>query len=175
MASTAGHRIATSRKTTLFPRAMFLATWSAMTTSTITALGAMSLSMATFGTREKLPWAGLLTVMATGIGSARGAGLGWTIHPGALLPTTTAAGPTSAAGGAGALGRSTELRSTGLLSWAFSVADSVLESAGSHSATANRTSHGSVAAAVSERGSTFTTRSFATGMSSTRTFATSIT
>src|SRR6266478_9537544 len=123
MASTAGRRIATSRKTILFPRATFLATWSAMTTSTITALGAMSPSMATFGTRVKLLLDGRHTAMATGIGSARGAGPGWTTHLGALPHITTVAGRISAAGGAGALGRSTVLRSTDLLSWAFSLAD----------------------------------------------------
>src|SRR5713101_7302232 len=89
----------------------------------ITVTGAMNLNTVTSGIRAKLGPAGLLTAMATGTGSTRGAGLGSTIRLGALLPSIMAAGVISRAGGAGARVRSLVLRSLGRLSLASSAAD----------------------------------------------------
>src|ERR1700739_4235216 len=86
--------------------------------------GAMSPSMATCGIRLKLPRTGHLTAMGLGIGLARGAGRGLTIHRGALRRSTTAAGRSSAAGGVGALGQFLVPRFMGPPSWVFSAAAS---------------------------------------------------
>lgn len=55
--------------------------------------------------------AGLPIVMDIGTGLVRGAGLGWTMNPGALRRITMDAGSLSAARGAGALVRSMRIRS----------------------------------------------------------------
>src|SRR5258708_39636675 len=102
MASTAGPRSATAKKTARAPRAAYRATWSDTTISTTTAPGGMSRNTATFGILLKLTPDGHLTATAIGTGSARGAGPGCTIRRGALLPFTMAAGNVSRVAGAGA-------------------------------------------------------------------------
>jgi len=83
-----GHRSRPQGRLTLFPaRYVFSANMVGYDDLAITALGAMSLSMATFGNRSSMFRVGwLLTAPATGIGSALGAGPGWIYSPGALPP-----------------------------------------------------------------------------------------
>src|ERR1700682_3800087 len=92
----------------------------------ITVTGAMNRNTATFGIPVKSSPTGLPTAPAIGTGSARGAGPGVTICPGALLRSTMAAGTISQAAGAGARARSLVLRSTDLLSSVSSEAALVL-------------------------------------------------
>src|SRR5260370_37128028 len=66
--------------------------------------------------------------MATGTGSALGAGPGWTTILGALLPSTTAAGHLLAAPGAGAQAPSLQAHSTDQHSAALSAAASASDS-----------------------------------------------
>src|SRR5438034_981180 len=94
-----------------------------------TVLGEMSPSTVTFGIPPRLRLDGLLTVTATGIGSARGVGPGLTIRRGALLRSTMAAGRTSAARGAGARGRLLGIQSMAPRLSASSAVDLVSESA----------------------------------------------
>src|SRR5260370_1480927 len=90
--------------------------------------------------------------MATGTGSALGAGPGWTTILGALLPSTTAAGHLLTAPGAGAQDPSLQAHSTDQHSSALSAAASdsdsvsVAESAGSRLASVNRSIRGSIPA-----------------------------
>src|SRR5260370_5487300 len=126
---------------------MSLEIWMVTATSTITATGVMSRSMATFGIQAKSRLTGLLTATAIGTGSAPGAGPGLIIRPGALLRTTTAAGTISRAGGAGALVRIMALRFTDLPLSASSAAGLGSESAGSRWALANRFTLGTTALA----------------------------
>src|SRR5260370_41716833 len=92
--------------------------------------------------------------MATGTGSALGAGPGWTTILGALLPSTTAAGHLLAAPGAGAQDPSLQAHSAVQHSSALSAADlalglvaaSAAESDGSRWALANRSIRGSIPA-----------------------------
>src|SRR5258708_21938120 len=100
---------------------MFRATWMDIAIWTTTALGVTFQNMATCGIPTKFRRTGLHTVTATGTGSARGAGHGLTIRPGALLRITMAAGIILVAGGAGAPD-SMVPRFTDLLSWASSAA-----------------------------------------------------
>jgi len=102
------------------------------------------------------------------------AGLGLTTLHGVLLPTTMADGTILAEGGAGARARFLVLRSMGR-PLSVSLAEALASaSAGSRWASANRSFRGSTAATSSLRGSTNAILLSATEMSSTRTFATSI-
>src|SRR5260370_36405152 len=94
--------------------------------------------------------------MATGTGSALGAGPGWTTILGALLPSTTAAGHLLAAPGAGAQDPSLQAHSTDQHSSALSAAGLALglvaaSAAGSDCspwALANRSIPGSIPAST---------------------------
>src|SRR5882762_823170 len=92
----------------------------------ITATGAMNRNTATFGIPVKSNPTGLPTAPAIGTGSARGAGPGLTIRPGALLRSTMAAGTISRGAGAGARAQSMVLPSMDLLSSVSSEAALVL-------------------------------------------------
>src|ERR1700719_2126364 len=107
---------------------MFHATFRVIRISMIMARGAKSPSMATCGIPRRSKWAGRRIATATGTGLARGAGLGVTMLLGGLLPSTTAAGLTSAALGAGARDRCLLVPSTDRHSSALSAAESVLVS-----------------------------------------------
>ncbi len=110
--------------------------------------GVKNLTMAQCGTRARWTSAGLPIATDIGIGSARGAGLGWITSPGGSRRITMDAGLLSAAHGAGALVQSMRVRSMDLRSLGSSAADldseSVLaaagaaESAGSRSDSASR-------------------------------------
>src|SRR5713226_10133701 len=115
----------------------------------ITVTGAMSRSTATFGIRAKLRRTGHPTAMATGTGSGPGVGPGLTIRHGVSRLTITAAGITSAAGGAGARARSLARQSMAPLLLVSSVAALASESAGSRWDSVNHSSPGSVAAGIS--------------------------
>jgi hypothetical protein len=83
--------------------------------------------MALYGIQTQCPWDGLLIATAIGIGLDPGVGRGLTTRLGDLLLTTMAAGCMAEADGAGAQGRSTRVRVTGLLSLGSS-ADFMLDS-----------------------------------------------
>src|SRR5216683_804388 len=61
-------------------------------TSMTTAVGARCRNTARFGFHTPPSLVGRLTAMATGFGFRPGAGLGWTMLPGVLLHSITAAG-----------------------------------------------------------------------------------
>src|ERR1700687_2842881 len=98
---------------TQFPRGTFRATWLVTTIWTTTAIGATSPSTAMFGIPVPSKLAGRPTAPVPGAGSAHGAGPGWTMSLGALLPITMAAGPMLAAAGDGALDQFTLSQSMG--------------------------------------------------------------
>jgi len=105
-----------------------------------------NLTMAQCGTRARWTSAGLPIATDIGIGSARGAGLGWITSPGGSRRITMDAGLLSAAHGAGALVQSMRVRSMDRRSLGSSAADlgsdlaegSAAESVGSRSDIANR-------------------------------------
>src|SRR5579863_859018 len=165
---------------------MFPATFLGTLISTTTVPGAKSPITVLCGIPVTLTSAGRRTASVIGIGLARGAGAGLTLNPGALLPSTTAAGIISLAGGAGAQELIMGIRFMALLSLdslvaealgSVSAADSALAAAlaGSHWVLASPSSPDSVAAGPSSTTSTSEIRRSITGISSTRqTRATSI-
>src|SRR5579864_3652603 len=117
-------------------------------TSTTMVLGVKSRTTVQCGTPTRSQSAGLLTAMDTGTGLALGAGHGLTMRLGASLRSITDAGLSSAALGVGARARSMLVPFTDLRSLAFSAADLAsalvlaVESAGSRSDSANRSTRG---------------------------------
>jgi len=114
---TSGPKNAILKKTIRSPRSTSRATCPATPTLMTTAIGATSRNTDTCGIRVTLTWAGRPTASVIGIGWARGAGAGLTLNPGALLPSTTAAGIILVADGAGAQGRSTSPQFTACVRW----------------------------------------------------------
>src|SRR5262249_33346439 len=101
-----------------FPRVTFRATYPAIPIWMTTVHGVKIRITARFGIRRWSALDGLPTVTAIGVTSAHGAGRGWTTRPGALLPSTMAAGHSSAVAGAGARVPTMRLRFMALHSWA---------------------------------------------------------
>src|SRR5580704_6028243 len=95
-----------SGKIILLPRNTFLATWSAIVISTITAPGKKNPNMVPSGFLIMFLPAGLLIATATGTTLDLGAGLTLTMLLGVLLLSTTVAGITLADIGVGAQARS---------------------------------------------------------------------
>src|ERR1700682_4354761 len=95
----------------------------AIRTWMIMAHGEKSRSMVTFGTRARWKSAGPLTVMDTGTGLARGAGLGSIMNRGGLRHFTTVVGRILAAPGDGARDLFMSARSTDQRSLALSAGD----------------------------------------------------
>src|ERR1700722_11730191 len=75
-------------------RVTFRASWSAIRTWINMDLGARRRTMEPYGYRTIFQMDGRPITLATGFGWTRGAGPGWMTRSGALLPFTTAAGPT---------------------------------------------------------------------------------